>query len=213
MPSANMCRRLALGLNRRVILMIFQLFRRTRDDPSIALLYGTIVAQARRPDFYQSFGVPDTVNGRLEMILLHTVLLLRRLEPEPVAGPLGQAIFDLFCQDMDANLREMGVGDLAVPRNMRRIGEAFYGRQAAYRTALESSDPQALVEVLRRNVLDGRQGAEAERLTGYVRAATHALAAQDIAELRQGKLGFPDPASLEAQTWKQQHDASPRTAR
>jgi cytochrome b pre-mRNA-processing protein 3 len=197
-----MCRRLALGLNRRVILMIFQLFRRTRDDPSIALLYGTIVAQARRPDFYQSFGVPDTVNGRLEMILLHTVLLLRRLEVEPAAGPLGQAIFDLFCQDMDANLREMGVGDLAVPRTMRRIGEAFYGRQAAYRGALDSDDPQALVEVLVRNVLDGRQGQgtdqAAERLAGYVRAATHALAAQDVAELQEGNVGFPDPTTLEA---------------
>jgi cytochrome b pre-mRNA-processing protein 3 len=183
--------------------MIFQLFRRTRDNPSIASLYGTIVAQARKPAFYQSFDVPDTVNGRLEMILLHIVLLLRRLEPEPAAGPLGQAIFDLFCQDMDANLREMGIGDLAVPRTMRRIGEAFYGRQAAYRAALDSNDPRALVDVLARNVLDGRQGEEgtdqvAERLAGYVRSAMHALAAQDIGELRQGKLGFPDPANLQA---------------
>ena len=194
--------------------MIFQLFRRTRDDPSIASLYGTIVAQARAPAFYQSFGVPDTVNGRLEMMLLHVVLLLRRLEAEPAADPLGQAVFDLFCQDMDANLREMGVGDLAVPRTMRRIGEAFYGRQGAYRVALGSNDPRALVEVLARNVLDGRQGTDqgtdrgtdqlAESLAGYVRSAVHALAAQDIAELRQGKLDFPDPANLQAQTWKQQ---------
>jgi len=171
--------------------MIFQLFRRTRDDPSIASLYGTIVAQARKPAFYQSFGVPDTVEGRLDMILLHVVLLLRRLEPEPAAAPLGQAIFDLFCRDMDANLREMGVGDLAVPRTMRRIGEAFYGRQAAYGTALDSSNPQALVEVLARNVLDGGEGAE--RLASYVRAAVQALAVQDVAELCAGKLGFPDP--------------------
>src|SRR5262249_50358565 len=182
--------------------MIFQLFRHTRQDQSITSLYGTIVAQARMPAFYQSFGVPDTVNGRLDMILLHVVLLLRRLEPEPAAGPLGQAIFDLFCQDMDANLREMGVGDLVVPRTMRRIGEAFYGRHAAYGTALDSDAPRALVEVSRRNVLDGRQGqgtdAEAERLARYVRAAMNVLAAQGIAELRQGKLGFPDPANLES---------------
>ncbi len=112
--------------------MIFQLFRRTRDDPSIASLYGTIVAQARAKALYQHFGVPDTVNGRLEMILLHVVLLLRRLNDEPDGAPLGQAVFDLFCQDMDDNLREMGVGDLAVPQRDARIGEAFYGRQAAY---------------------------------------------------------------------------------
>jgi cytochrome b pre-mRNA-processing protein 3 len=189
--------------------MIFQLFRRTRPDESITSLYGTIVAQARMPAFYQSFGVPDTANGRLDMILLHVVLLLRRLDPEPAAGPLGQAVFDLFCRDMDGNLREMGVGDLAVPRAMQRIGEAFFGRQAAYRAALDEHDPLALITVLARNVLDGRQGAEAERLASYVRAAVQDLAAQDIVELRAGKLGFPNPANLEAQSWKQRHDSCP----
>src|SRR5215813_9921564 len=180
--------------------MIFQFFRRTRDDPSITSLYGTIVAQARAKPLYQRFGVPDTVNGRLEMVLLHVILLLRRLNEEPDGAPdgspLGQAVFDLFCQDMDDNLREMGVGDLAVPKEMQRIGEAFYGRQAAYLGALASSDPQALVEVLKRNVLEGREGAQA--LAGYVRAAACALAAKDSNELRLGNLGFPDPADLDA---------------
>ncbi len=171
--------------------MIFQFFRRTRDDPSIAPLYGTIVAQARAEALYQRFGVPDTVNGRLEMVLLHVVLLLRRLNEEPDGAPWGQAVFDLFCQDMDDNLREMGVGDLAVPREMQRIGEAFYGRQAAYNGALASSDSQALVEVLKRNVLEGGEGVEA--LARYVRAAARALAARDINERRRGNLGFPDP--------------------
>jgi len=173
--------------------MIFRFFRRTPEDDSIASLYGTIVAQARQPAFYQSFGVPDTVNGRLEMILLHVVLLLRRLEAEPEDAklrPLGQALFDHFCQDMDANLREMGVGDLAVPRSMRRIGQAFYGRQAAYLAAL--GHPQALAEVLTRNVLEGRPGAE--RLVHYVGEAVRALAARNAAALRRGDCGFPDPA-------------------
>ena len=170
--------------------MIFQFFRRTRDDPSIASLYGAIVAQARAKALYQRFGVPDTVNGRVEMILLHLVLLLRRLNEEPDGAPLGQAVFDLFCQDMDDNLREMAVGDLAVPREMQRIGQAFYGRQGAYVAALASSSPQALVDVLARNVLEGGEGAEA--LAGYVRATVRALAARDINELRLGNLGFPD---------------------
>src|SRR3989442_12960591 len=118
--------------------MIFKLFRRTPRDP-IACLYGTIVAQARLPAFYQIYGVPDTVNGRLEMIMLHTVLFLRRLESEAVPiRALRQGLFDHFCRDMDDSMREMGVGDLAGPRNMRRIGGAFYGRQAAYRGRLEA---------------------------------------------------------------------------
>jgi cytochrome b pre-mRNA-processing protein 3 len=193
--------------------MIFQLFRRPRDDPSIASLYGTIVAQARKPAFYQSFDVPDTVNGRLEMILLHVVLLLRRLAATDRSGALGQAIlgqatlgqatlgqaiFDLFCQDMDANLREMGVGDLSVPREMRRIGEAFYGRQAAYCAALDSKDPGMLDAALARNVLERSEGSD--KLANYVRAAVRVLAAQDIGELCRGKLEFPDPAGIVADT-------------
>jgi cytochrome b pre-mRNA-processing protein 3 len=87
------------------------------------------------------------------------------------------------------------VGDLAVPKEMRRIGEAFYGRQAAYIGALASSDPQALVEVLTRNVLEGGEGAQV--LAGYVRAAVRGLAARDINELRLGNLGFPDPADMD----------------
>jgi cytochrome b pre-mRNA-processing protein 3 len=77
--------------------MILRLFRRTPRDDTIAALYGMIVAQARAPAFYRIYGVPDTVNGRLEMVMLHAVLLLRRLERE--AAPLralGQGLFDRF---------------------------------------------------------------------------------------------------------------------
>jgi cytochrome b pre-mRNA-processing protein 3 len=173
--------------------MILRLFRRTPRDATIASLYGTIVAQARLPAFYQTYGVPDTVNGRLEMIILHVVLLLRRLEGEAVPlRALGQALFDEFCRDMDESMREMGVGDLAVPKKMRRIGEAFYGRQAAYRAALAASDERPLAAVLQRNVFAGAsEGAAASRLAAYIREAARALALQeDFAGLR---LAFPDP--------------------
>ena len=176
--------------------MILKLFRRTPRDGSIARLYGTIVAQARVPAFYQLYGVPDTVNGRLEMIMLHTVLLLRRLEGE--AGPIrqfGQSLFDQFCRDMDDNMREMGVGDLAVPRRMRRIGEAFYGRQAAYRTALDAPGDDRLAAALQRNVFaGGTHRAGAVRLAVYVREAERRLAAQDGFE--RAEFAFPDPEQV-----------------
>jgi cytochrome b pre-mRNA-processing protein 3 len=175
--------------------MILKLFRRTPRDGSIARLYGTIVAQARAA-FYQLYGVPDTVNGRLEMIMLHTVLLLRRLEGE--AGPIrqfGQSLFDQFCRDMDGNMREMGVGDLAVPRRMRRIGEAFYGRQAAYRTALDAPGDDRLAAALQRNVFaGGTHRAGAVRLAVYVREAERRLAAQDGFE--RAEFAFPDPEQV-----------------
>jgi cytochrome b pre-mRNA-processing protein 3 len=173
--------------------MILRLFRRTPREDTIAALYGMIVAQARAPAFYQTYGVPDTVNGRLEMVMLHAVLLLRRLEHE--AAPLralGQGLFDRFCRDMDDSMREMGVGDLAVPRRMRRIGAAFYGRQAAYRAALEAPDERALAAALERNVFAGAaRGDAAFRLAAYMREAARRLAAQDGFE--RGELVFPDP--------------------
>jgi len=180
--------------------MIFHLFRRTPRDPSIASLYGAIVAQARVRAFYQCYGVPDSVNGRFELIVLHAVLLVSRLAREAEPGRLiGQAVFDQFCDDMDANLREMGVGDLAVPRQMRGIGEAFYGRQRVYEEAMAEPDLAALAVALGRNVYgSGGQAvpAGAERLAAYVRAAVGRLAAQDGAALCRGKLGFPDPVQV-----------------
>ena len=176
--------------------MILNLFRRTPRGDSIARLYGTIVAQARAPAFYQLYGVPDTADGRLEMIMLHTVLFLRRLEGE--AGStrqVGQDLFDQFCRDMDDNLREMGVGDLAVPRRMRRIGEAFYGRQAAYGAALDAPGGDRLAAALQRNVFGGaRDGAGAHKLAAYVREAERQLVAENTFERDQP--AFPDPEQV-----------------
>ena len=117
--------------------MIFPLFRREPRGPdTISTLYGMIVAQARLPCFYRDYAVADTVNGRFDLIVLHLALVLDRLAQDPALQSLGQGIFDRFCQDMDHNLREMGIGDLKVPKEMRRMGEAFYGRSQAYRAAL-----------------------------------------------------------------------------
>jgi len=176
--------------------MISKLFRCTPRDDSIARLYGTIVAQARAPAFYQIYGVPDTVNGRLEMIMLHAVVVLRRLESEamPIRA-LGQKLFNQFCRDMDDSMREMGVGDLAVPRKMRRIGEAFYGRQAAYRGALELPGDERLTAVLQRNIFAGEsERGAAVLLAAYVRETVRRLAANNGFE--SGQLTFPDPQEV-----------------
>jgi cytochrome b pre-mRNA-processing protein 3 len=172
--------------------MIFRWFAPISQEDNIASLYGAIVAQARRPVFYQNYGVPDTVTGRLEMIILHAVMVLRRLQDEATTRSLGQALFDRFCLDMDDNMREMGVGDLAVPRKMRRIGEAFYGRQAAYGLAFAAADDRDLVATLRRNVFSGIAEVHfVVRLASYTRQAVHCLDAQN--EFVRGKISFPDP--------------------
>ena len=173
--------------------MIHLPFRRPLQDPNIAALYGTIVAQARSPIFYRGYGVSDTVAGRFEMIVLHLVLVLQRLRSEsPAAQVLGQEIFNLFCRDIDDNFREMGMGDLAVPREMRKVGEAFYGRAAAYEAGL-AADDAALTAALARNIFGECMGG-ARRLATYMRAAMQQLAAQH--DFSGVALRFPDPESI-----------------
>ena len=174
------------------------LFRRSPKQDTIHALYGAIVAQARLPIFYRGYAVPDTVTGRLEMILLHVFLFFRRARSGTDMRPLGQDVFDRFCDDMDGNLREMGIGDLAVPKHMQRIGEAFYGRAAAYDAALDAADDAALSQALTRNVFgQGLQQPErAQRLTAYVKAADVQLAREEDTNLAQGRISFPDPETF-----------------
>src|SRR5215471_12318247 len=190
--------------------MMFKFFRRNPEENSIARLYGTIVAQARAAPFYRIYGVPDTVNGRFEMLVLHIVLVLRRLEAEASPGrEFGQALFDWFCREMDGSLREMGVGDLAVPGKMRKIGEAFFGRQAAYTAGLAASDPEPLVAALSRNVFDAPQepALGAPLLAAYMREAASRLAQQHARAMGGAEITFPDPEGLTATAGTPSRDA------
>ena len=129
------------------------------------------------------------------MILLHTILFSRRVggKTQPLRI-VGQELFDLFCRDMDGNLREMGVGDLAVAGQMKQIGEAFYGRAAAYEAALSAGDG-ALAASLERNVFAGARepSAGAYRLATYMTRAVRQLAEQEDSELLEGRISFPNP--------------------
>jgi cytochrome b pre-mRNA-processing protein 3 len=185
--------------------MIFRLFRRgPQAGSTIAALYGAIVAQARNPAFYLHYAVPDTPEGRFDMIVLHLALVCRRLgraegRDQAAGAAVSQQVFDMFCRDMDHNMREMGVGDLSVPKKMQRLGEAFYGRLDVYDRALASAANEDLAAALARNVLgEGAPAGTADRLAAYVRAAAHRLDAMPIADFGHGELGLPDPASIPA---------------
>src|SRR6185369_12522946 len=131
--------------------MIPPLFR--RPGRTIAALYGAIVAQARDPRFYEDYAVPDTVLGRFELIVLHLLLLLLRLRKgDSAMRTLAQRVFDAFCRDMDHSLREMGISDPGLPRQMQRVGEAFYGRAQAYDAAVAQREEGVLAQALARNV-------------------------------------------------------------
>jgi cytochrome b pre-mRNA-processing protein 3 len=177
--------------------MPFPLFQRSRGPDRIGALYGAIVAQARQPALYAEYGVPDTMEGRFDMIVLHVALFFRRVrkEPEPIRQ-LGQGVFDRFCADMEHNLREIGLSDVAIPREMRRVGEAYYGRASAYDRAIGAADRAALADALARNVFTDGADAGAPRLAAYVRAAVEMLARQECEAIAGGAVAFPDPAAL-----------------
>jgi cytochrome b pre-mRNA-processing protein 3 len=168
---------------------------------TIEVIYGMIVTQAREPSFYRAFGVSDTVNGRFDLLILHLWMVLRRFRSVPGATDISQALFDRFCADMDANLREMGVGDLTVPKRMQAFGEAFYGRAAAYDSAFAAGEEQ-LTQAVCKNVLNGEGMENARRLAKYSFATIARLDGLDEAALLAAGWGFPSPPSQMGQNAK-----------
>ena len=178
----------------------FNHFRNPRipSRGTIEAIYGMIVTQAREPLFYRDLGVPDTVNGRFDLLVLHLWMVLRRLKPIEGGAGLSQALFDRFCDDMDANLREMGVGDLTVPKRMQAFGEAFYGRVAAYDLAV-TDGREPLAQALCKNILGGEGIEKARQLAFYAEAAIATLAGLDDMKLQSGSWRFPSPARVGVQ--------------
>jgi len=156
-------------------------------------IYGAIVTQARQPDFYSALGIADTPGGRYEMVVLHLFLVLERLRTAPSAAPaLPRLLVEAFIADMDDSLREMGTGDLAVPKKVRRAAAGLYERSMHYRGALSAGDEKALASALGKHAHVGGVVNEASRtLATYVHRAAQLLASQDEAAMLAGQLEFP----------------------
>jgi cytochrome b pre-mRNA-processing protein 3 len=172
---------------------LLSLIRRGRYERVGFELYGAAVAAARDPFLYTAIHVPDTLDGRFDMIGLYTFLLIQRLKREPSPGPaLAQAVFDAMFSDMDINLREMGVGDLSVGRKVRVMWEAFHGRAAAYAAAMTGSDLAALDAALERNVWRGKPPSNdaIEALRRLVLAQEAHLLSQNPGSLARGTAQF-----------------------
>jgi cytochrome b pre-mRNA-processing protein 3 len=169
------------------------LFRRNRHRDTALRLYGSIVAQARRPVFFTDFGVPDTFDGRFELVALHGFLVLNRLKAAGAeAAALAQDLFDVMFLDFDRSLREMGVGDLGVGRHIKTMAQGFYGRIGAYEAGLQTEDAEPLAEALRRNLYGTVSPVESdvEGMAAYLRRCAAIVAAQPAAGLVAGKVSF-----------------------
>jgi cytochrome b pre-mRNA-processing protein 3 len=176
------------------------LFRRRPHERAGFELYGAAVAAARDPWFFGGLGVPDSLDGRFDLVGLHVAVLIRRLrtDADPRGPALAQAVFDAMFADMDMNLREMGVSDMVVGKRMKRMWEAFHGRAHAYEAALDAGDATALADALRRNVwraeaAGGDPPAEARALAAQAMRVAAALAAQPFATLLRGEAQLPAP--------------------
>jgi cytochrome b pre-mRNA-processing protein 3 len=143
---------------------------------------------------YDSWGVPDTVDGRFDMLALHLILVLDRLRKEGPDDPFAQQLTDYFFADMDRSLREMGAGDLSVGKKVRRMAEVFYGRVKAYAGPLAAGDRQGLAEAVARNVYgEPRPSAEALSLANYAIAASEHLRRLGARAILEGRLEFGEP--------------------
>ncbi len=170
--------------------MILSLFRKNSATDAVYGVYNAIVAQSRQPVFYAEWGVPDTVTGRFDMISLHMALVFRRMRGGEQTRNFSQAVFDLFFKDMDRSLREMGVGDLGVPKRIQKMGNLFFGLLAAINEAMDRGDREALALVLSRNLFDGAELDHARTLADYMIEQDKTLAAQQTAEISAGKITF-----------------------
>lgn len=175
---------------------IFGFLRRNRHERAGYVLYAAAVAAARDPFLYESVGVPDTLDGRFDLVGLHVFLVIDRLRAQPSPGPeLAQAVFDAMFNDMDVNLREMGVADLSVGKKVKVMWEAFHGRATTYAAALDTGDTAMLEAALARNVWRGAAAGDGPaRLAAIAIAQDRNLAGQNIVG---GELAFLPAAAAE----------------
>lgn len=174
---------------------LFSSLRRLLAGANVAALpgqalYNAVVEEARRPQWYLSGEVPDTMDGRFDMVALVLSLVLLRLENEPgdTAKQMCADLADRFIMDMDGTLRQDGIGDQVVGKHIGRMMAALGGRLGAYRDA--GGDDDAMAEALRRNLWRGAP-VNPEAVTWVVaeaRGVVDRLAARPYAALAEGEI-------------------------
>lgn len=166
---------------------MFRLFRRSSNREVIDRLHGEIMAAARQPAFFAKYGVADTLEGRFEVLALVAAVAVGRIEALPDPGrDIAQDLTDSFFTHFDVALREIGVGDLTVPKKIKKMAQGWVGRGAAYKAALAAPDDAALTLAVARNVYgdEGRVGdPQVARLVRFARRYDAAFDGLGVAAL------------------------------
>ncbi|HAH11545.1 MAG TPA: ubiquinol-cytochrome C chaperone [Alphaproteobacteria bacterium] len=176
----------------------FRFFREAPERTAGMALFQTLAFQSRRPEFFVAGQVPDTFDGRFDLLVLNASIVFRRVKAcGPRGAKVAQVAFDLLFQDFDQALREMGVGDLTVPKRIKDMGEAFYGRAVAYDKALEAADVAALAGALQRNLYGGHEAGGMQTVARYAQRLYDSLKEQADDDLCAGRVQFPELATVD----------------
>ncbi len=168
------------------------LFGQPPETEAARALYAATVHAARRPEIFTEMALPDTPEGRFEALALMAFLVLKRLKSEPTAKRISQVYFDIMFDDIDSNLRELGVGDMSVGKKVKKLAESFYGRIRTYDAALAAPDDGLLIEALRRYPYRGTEppSDHVQRLARQMRHDDAVLATQTADKLLAGSIAF-----------------------
>ena len=172
--------------------MIFGLFRKDPRREVVQALYARSAEASRAPWLYTVAAIPDTVEGRIESLTFHALLVMRRLKELPSPGPeVAQDYVDTLFLHIDHGLRELGVGDTTIPKRMKKIAQGFYGRVQAYAAPIDASDTDLLAAALVRNI----PAVAAEPLASYVLASGQRLSGWSLDDVltRQDLFVAPVP--------------------
>jgi cytochrome b pre-mRNA-processing protein 3 len=177
--------------------MIFGLFKKDPRREIVLALYTRTANASRQPWLYVEGGVPDTVEGRLDALTLHALLVMRRLKALPDPAPeVAQEFIDTLFQHVDHGLRELGVGDVVVPKRMKKIAQNFYGRVQAYSGPLDAKDEAALDAALARNIPTVATGL----IVPYLLATETLLSMLDLEQILNTETVFTAPPSQPGST-------------
>lgn len=180
--------------------MLSAFFKRSSSTTSPQQLYGTVMTQARLPEFFTDFGIPDTVMGRFDVLSLHIYLLARRFREEgsPIAMDLSQEVFDLYVSDVERALRELGIGDTSVPKKKKKMIRSFYGQIDDFDEAINTNDAKEIAAKAEVRYLSETENPNPKILTSYILKTEDHLKEQPMKALLSGNVSWLSPKGFSA---------------
>lgn len=177
-------------------MFFYHLLKRKKSYNSVVEnIYAAIIKQSRQPVFFERYDVLDTTQGRYEILMVHLFLVIERLrrEKNEHAPHISQLLFDFAFADLDQNLRQIGVGDLSVPKQVKAMAQGFYGRSVVYLDALEKGDDRQLKDALKRNLFAQNEDvseASLDFFVEYIKHQSEALAQNSFDRMLLGHVDF-----------------------